>query len=220
MIPLRDSHPSHRVPVVTFAIIAINVLIFFYQNSLDEFSMNEFLHTWAIVPAHLNYVTIVSSMFLHGGWMHLIGNMWFLWIFGDNVEDILGSFQYLLFYLASGILAALAQLPFNGGSEIPILGASGAIAGVMGAYMVKFPKSSITTLIPIGFFFIRDIPAVWMLGYWMAIQVVSGLFDLGRAMNTGGVAFFAHVGGFVAGVVLIKLMKTNELYFTRPQHRW
>jgi membrane associated rhomboid family serine protease len=220
MIPLRDSHPSNHTPVVTFVLIAINVLSFLFQVSLDEFSANEFIHTWAIVPAHLNYLSVVTSMFLHGGWMHLIGNMWFLWIFGDNIEDILGPVKYLLFYLVSGVAAALAQVALHPGSEIPILGASGAIAGVMGAYLVKFPRASITTLIPIGFLIVRDIPAVWMLGYWLAIQVFSGVAGLGQSMDTGGVAFFAHIGGFVAGAVLIKLITTPSRYATRPQYRW
>jgi membrane associated rhomboid family serine protease len=221
MIPLRDSHPSNHTPIVTFILIAVNSLIFLYQVSLGEFEMNEFIHTYAIVPAKLQYGSMVTSMFLHGGWMHLIGNMWFLWIFGDNVEDILGPFKYLLFYLACGVLAAMAQLPFNAGSQIPILGASGAIAGVMGAYLVKFRHSQITTLIPLGFIFLtRDIPATFMIGYWIVLQVISGVLDLGRAMDTGGVAFFAHVGGFVAGLVLIQLVHSNNRYFNRQQYRW
>jgi membrane associated rhomboid family serine protease len=220
MIPLRDSHPSNSTPIVTFLLIAVNVMVFLFEFSLDEFSLNEFIRTYAIVPADLHYSSLVTSMFLHGGWMHLIGNMWFLWIFGDNVEDILGPVKYLAFYLATGLAAAFAQLLVNGNSMVPILGASGAIAGVMGAYIIKFPHSSITTLIPIGFLFIREIPAGWMLGYWMVIQLFSGVMDLGRAADTGGVAFFAHAGGFVAGIALIKLLPVKDRYFSRPQYRW
>jgi len=220
MIPLRDSHPSSTTPFVTMFIIAVNVLVFLFQVSLDEFSLNDFVHSYAVVPAHLQMSTLLTSMFLHGGWMHLIGNMWFLWIFGDNVEDILGHGQYLAFYLVCGVTAALVQLPFMVGSEIPLLGASGAIAGVMGAYIIKFPHSSITTLIPIGFLFVREIPAVWMLGYWMLLQLVSGVMGLSHSSDTGGVAFFAHVGGFIMGVVLIKVLRTQDRYFKDPEYRW
>lgn len=138
MIPLRDTQPSRSTPVVTVAIIAVNVLLFLYQVSLDRFSLNHFIMEYGVVPDRLHYSSLLTSMFLHGGWMHLIGNMWFLWIFGDNVEDILGHGKYLVFYLLAGVVAALAQVLFSLGSRVPMVGASGAIAGVMGAYLVKF----------------------------------------------------------------------------------
>jgi rhomboid family protein len=223
MIPLRDTYRTNKTPVATACIIALNVLVFLYQVSLDPFSANEFVMNYAVVPARLQPLDLITSMFLHGGWMHLIGNMWFLWIFGDNVEEALGEFKYILLYLASGLAAALTQIIVSAGSTTPILGASGAIAGVMGAYLIKFPHSRIVTLLPIIFFFTTvEIPAPFMLLYWFAIQVFSGLSEIGNTMgNQGGVAFFAHVGGFVAGLILIKTLKTRpDRYFRHPEYRW
>jgi membrane associated rhomboid family serine protease len=175
-----------------------------------------------MIPAEFRASTLITSMFLHGGWMHLIGNMWFLWIYGDNVEDILGKAQYLVFYLLSGVAAGVVHLVFNFDSPIPTVGASGAIAGVMGAYMLKFPHSRIVTLIPIIIFFTTvEIPAFLILIYWFAIQIFSGVGEIGRAgVQQGGVAWFAHVGGFVAGAILIKTMKTHERYHRRPELHW
>ena len=205
MIPLRDSQPSHTTPVVTIALIAANVLVFLYQVSLDTFSMNHLVAAWGVIPDRLRLSTLVTSMFLHGGWMHLIGNMWFLWIYGDNVEDVLGRAKYLAFYLLCGIAAALVHVAFNFGSPVPTIGASGAIAGVMGAYMVKFPRSRIVTLVFLFVFMTTvEVPAYVILLYWFVIQFFSGVGSIGYShLSQGGVAWFAHVGGFVAGVILI-----------------
>jgi hypothetical protein len=222
MIPLRDSQPSYSTPVVTIALIAVNTLIFLFEAALDPYSRNHFVSTYGMVPARFDPSTLVSSMFLHGGWMHLIGNMWFLWIYGDNVEDVLGRAKYLVFYLASGVAAGLVHLVTNAGSPIPTVGASGAIAGVMGAYMLKFPHSRIVTLLPIFIFFTTvEIPAFVILVYWFVIQFFSGVGELGRAgVHEGGVAWWAHIGGFVAGAVLIKAMRTRERYRRHFELRW
>lgn len=222
MIPLRDSQPSYSTPVVTAGLIVVNVLVFLHQVSLDDFSLNHFVRLYGIVPARFEFFTLLTSMFLHGGWLHLIGNMWFLWIYGDNVEDILGRLRYLVFYLLCGVAAGLTHVLTNAGSPVPTIGASGAVAGVMGAYLVKFPHSRIVTLIPIFLLLTTvEIPAVLILAYWFLIQVLSGMAAAGQmASAQGGVAWFAHVGGFVAGMVLIALMRTEERYRRRRDLRW
>ncbi|HXG31852.1 MAG TPA: rhomboid family intramembrane serine protease [Bryobacteraceae bacterium] len=222
MIPLRDSQPSYSTPVVTAGLIVVNVLAFLYEISLDPFSLNHFIAAYGVIPDRFDPSTLVTSMFLHGGWMHLIGNMWFLWIYGDNVEDILGKAKFLLFYLLSGIAAGLVHVAFNPYSRVPTIGASGAIAGVMGAYMVKFPRSRIVTLVPIFVFLTTvEVPASIILLYWFVIQFFSGLGTIGEShLSQGGVAWFAHVGGFVAGVILIKLFPTRERWRRRPDLHW
>ncbi len=222
MIPLRDTQPSYGKPLMTAAIIALNILIFLYQFSLEPFSLNHFITTYGIVPAKFEYLDLLTSMFLHGGWLHLIGNMWFLWIYGDNVEDVLGHPRFLLFYLLCGIAAGLVQVLASPGSRIPTVGASGAIAGVMGAYLIKFPHSRIVTLVPIFIFFTTmEIPAVFMLLYWFVIQLFSGVGSIGTSsISHGGVAWFAHIGGFLAGMVLIKLMGTEDRYRNRREYHW
>jgi membrane associated rhomboid family serine protease len=222
MIPLRDTQPSSSTPLVTLLLIAANVAVFFYQISLDAWSLNHFISRYGVVPDRFQYADLVSSMFLHGGWLHLIGNMWFLWIFGDNVEDILGHSKYLLFYLLCGIAAAMVHVLLNPYSRIPTVGASGAIAGVMGAYMVKFPHSRILTLVPIFIFITTlEIPAMLMLLYWFAIQIFSGIGSIGYSqVSGGGVAWFAHVGGFVAGVVLVFMLRTRQRYRYRRDLSW
>ncbi|MCS6951768.1 MAG: rhomboid family intramembrane serine protease [Bryobacterales bacterium] len=222
MIPLRDSQPSYTTPVVTLSLIVVNVLAFLYEISLDPFSLNHFIATYGVIPDRLDPFTLLTSMFLHGGWMHLIGNMWFLWIYGDNVEDILGRGKFLLFYLLSGIAAGLVHVAFNPYSRVPTIGASGAIAGVMGAYMVKFPRSRIITLVPIFVFLTTvEVPASIILLYWFVIQFFSGLGTIGEShLSQGGVAWFAHVGGFVAGAILIKLFRTRERWRRRPDLHW
>jgi len=226
MIPLRDTEPSFTTPVVTMGIIAINVVIFLYEVSLDPFSRNHLLMGYGVVPYSWGAEglpaavfsqghKLVTSNFLHGGWLHLIGNMWFLWIFGDNVEDILGRRKYLLFYLACGVLAMLSQVVLTPDSRLPTIGASGAIAGVMGAYLVRFPRSRIVTLVwVIIFVWVIEIPATLILVYWLVIQLVSSLSEIGvsSASQGGGTAWFAHVGGFLSGVILILLLKTRERY--------
>lgn len=208
MIPLRDSQPSYSPPVVTILIIMANTAVFLYELSLDRFSLNYFISTYGIVPARLELTTLFTSMFLHGGWMHFLGNMWFLWIYGDNVEDILGRFKYLFFYLACGLAAGLVHVMMNPDSRIPTIGASGAIAGVMGAYMVKFPHSRILTLVPVFLFLTTvEVPAVFILGYWFLLQFFSGVGTIGDShLSQGGVAWFAHIGGFLAGMLLVNLL--------------
>jgi len=222
MIPLRDTRPSNSSPVVTVFIIAVNVLVFLYMVMLDSYTQNDFIAAYALIPARLNLSALLTSMFLHGGWMHLIGNMWFLWIYGDNVEDVLGHGKYLVFYLICGVVAAIAQYLISPFSRVPILGASGAIAGVMGAYLIKFPHSRILTLIPIFFFWTTiEIPAIVILVYWFLLQFLSGVGSIGYSQaSQGGVAFFAHVGGFIAGMVLIAVMGTKERYSRRRDLNW
>ena len=222
MIPLRDTQPSHGTPFVTIAIIIVNTLLFLYEVSLPDFELNHLIAIYGVVPDRFHYSSLITSMFLHGGWMHLIGNMWFLWIFGDNVEDILGHGKFLVFYLLCGVAAGLAHLLLNADSRVPTIGASGAIAGVMGAYMIKCPHARVLTLIPIFFFLItREIPAVLMLAYWFLLQVFSGFGSIGYSnVSRGGVAWFAHVGGFLVGILLVNLMAPNERYRKRRDLQW
>ncbi len=222
MIPLRDSQPSFSKPVVTFALIAVNTVLFLYQASLDRFSLNHFIQVYGLVPDDLRLGTLVSSMFLHGGWLHLIGNMWFLWIYGDNVEDLLGHGKFLFFYVLCGVAAGLAHVALNADSRIPTVGASGAIAGVMGAYLVKFPRSRIVTLVPVVFFLTTiEVPASLILVYWFVVQFFSGFGSIGYSnLSQGGVAWFAHVGGFLAGAGLIFLLRPRDRYRRRPDVAW
>ena len=212
MIPLRDVIPSRSTPVVTITIIVANAVAFLYQLSLGDRGQ-AFIFDYGLVPAEFSVPTLVTSMFLHGGLMHFGGNMLYLWIFGDNVEDRMGPGRFLVFYLVCGTAAALAQTWMAPSSQVPMVGASGAIAGVMGAYFVMYPRSRIVTLIPI-FIFIQliEVPAVVFLGIWFLLQFVSGV---GTALSpeagmTGGVAFWAHVAGFVAGVVAVHLFRRPE----------
>jgi membrane associated rhomboid family serine protease len=223
MIPLRDTIPSRTTPVVTVLIIVANVFVFLYMLSLDPYTQNHFIRQYAVVPARLHLSALVTSMFLHGGWMHIIGNMWFLWVYGDNVEDSLGHGKYLLFYLLCGVIAAVTQYAISPDSQVPTLGASGAIAGVMGAYLIKFPHSRILTLIPIIVFWTTiEIPAVIILVYWFILQFFSGIGSIGYAQSSqgAGVAFFAHVGGFIAGMILVSTMGTKERYSRRRDLQW
>jgi membrane associated rhomboid family serine protease len=223
MIPLRDTQPSYSTPFVTIAIIVANIMVFLHQVSLDPYELNHFIARYAIIPDRFQYSDLLSSAFLHGGWMHLIGNMWFLWIYGDNVEDVLGHGKYFLFYLLCAIAAGLVHVMLAPYSRVPTLGASGAIAGVMGAYMIKFPHSRIITLVPIFIFFTTfEIPAVIMLLYWFALQIFSGVGSIGysNVSKGGGVAWFAHVGGFVAGMMLIYVLGTRERFRARKDLHW
>ncbi len=209
MIPLRDTIPSSRRPVVTYVLLALNVVVFLYELSLGR-AIEPFILQWGLVPARLvltepsSWVPVLTSMFLHGGWAHVGGNLLYLWIFGDNVEDRMGHGRYLFFYLACGTCAALAQTLANPGSTMPMVGASGAIAGVLGAYLLYYPHARVVTLVPI-FFFIQliEIPALFFLLLWFAMQLVNGAASLTReTAATGGVAWWAHLGGFAAGIVL------------------
>jgi len=222
MIPLRDTLPSRSTPGVTILIILANVLIFLYQISLEPFARNEFVAVYGLVPARFDLSSLVTSMFLHGGWMHLILNMWILWIYGDNVEDILGHGKYLVFYVACGVAAALAQYAINPHSRLPVIGASGAIAGVMGAYMVKFPSARILTLVPIFVFVTTmEVPAVVILIYWFVLQIFSGIGSIGYShLSQGGVAWWAHIGGFVAGMILVATLNTRPRYRRRYDLNW
>src|SRR5436309_5682268 len=209
MIPLRDTIPSRRTPVVNLAIIAANVLVFFYELSLGR-RFDSFLYTYGLVPRDFALTSLVTSTFLHGGWLHLLGNMLYLYIFGDNVEDRLGHVRYLVFYLLCGMAAGAAQAWTSPHSGLPMVGASGAIAGVSGAYFLFFPTSRVVTLVPIFLFVqIIEIPAVFFLFMWFVWQVVSGVATLGAA-SRGGVAVWAHVGGFVAGMIVGPLLRRRE----------
>jgi membrane associated rhomboid family serine protease len=212
MFPLQDTIPSRSVPVVTWTLIVINVLVFLLETSMGEVQLERFLQTFGVVPVRFlesfslaQVFTVFTSMFLHGGWAHLIGNMWFLHIFGDNVEDRMGAFNYLLFYLIAGTCAAVVQIEISASSATPMIGASGAISGVLGAYWVLFPHSRVITMVPIFFvpqFF--EIPAVFFLGLWFTTEFFSGFFSLAGAAADevgGGVAFWAHVGGFAVGML-------------------
>ena len=210
MIPLRDTIPSARVPVVTYAIIIANVVVFLYEVSLSHAAQKHFIEAYGLVPAHFRFSNLLTSMFLHGGWGHIIFNMLFLYIFGDNVEDRLGHARYAAFYLLCGMAAGGAQAVVNPGSRIAMVGASGAIAGVLGAYLLFFPRSRIVTLVPIFFFLqIVEIPAVLFLFGWFILQILSGMATIGAA-DTAGVAFFAHVGGFIAGMVLGPVLRERR----------
>jgi membrane associated rhomboid family serine protease len=214
MIPLRDIIPSRTTPVVTIALITINVLVFLYELSLGR-AVDPFTLYWGLVPAAFSWVTVFTSMFLHGGILHVAGNMLYLWIFGDNVEDRMGHGRFLVFYLLCGVAAALAQTITAPDSVIPMVGASGAIAGVMGAYFVLYPKSRIVTLIPIFFFFqVIEVPAILFLGIWFLMQFLSGLGSIVSVASgsSGGVAFWAHVAGFVAGI-------SGVVVFRRPERQ-
>ena len=223
MIPLRDINPIQRTPIVTIALVALNTLVFLYELLLDSQGMlTTFIEHFSVVPYQLlnqpqsEWLTIFTAMFMHGGWAHLLGNMLYLWIFGDNIEDRLGHGRFLLFYLLSGVAATFAQVAIDPNSTIPNLGASGAIAGVLGGYLLLYPRSQVTTLV---FRFVTRVPAVLVLGFWFVYQFFSGVFSLSTmAVSSGGVAFFAHIGGFVAGFLLIIPFqiglpsKNNELW--------
>jgi len=222
MIPLRDSQPSYSAPVATILLIVANAVLFFYELALDPFSRNHLIAAFGLVPDRLWYPSLVTSMFLHAGWLHILGNMWFLWIYGDNVEDILGRFKYLLLYLGSGLAAGLTHALVNPDSRVPTIGASGAVAGVMGAYLVKFPRSRILTLVPVFVFMTTyELPASVILVYWLVIQFFSGVGSVAHShLAQGGVAWFAHVGGFVTGILLVKLLRPKEPYRHRRDLHW
>jgi membrane associated rhomboid family serine protease len=220
MIPLKDNIPSRFFPFVTIGLIIANVLIFLYQL-VQGMNFEVFLIKYAAIPQEVTSgqeltpnspfpvtLTIFSSMFMHGGFFHLFSNMLYLWIFGDNVEDRLGHFKFLIFYLLCGVAATFSHILTNPHSTLPMVGASGAIAGVLGAYIITFPNARILTLIFFGFFVrIIQIPAVFVLGFWFILQLLNGLPSLGSAGITGGVAWFAHIGGFIWGIILLNIFK-------------
>lgn len=221
MLPLRDTEPSYTRPYMTIYLIVLNVLAFLYETSLDPFARNVFIADYGLVPARFYAPDILTSMFLHGGWLHLLGNMWFLWIFGDNIEDILGHGKFLVFYLLCGTAAALSQVLLSADSRVPMVGASGAIAGVMGAYCVRFPHARVLTLV--FFFFITtiELPAFIVLAIWFIMQLFSGVGSIGFSQaSQGGTAFFAHIGGFLAGIALIYVFPTRQVFSRRPDLNW
>ena len=222
IFPIKVTQPSYSKPTVTVLLIVANVLVFlheFWLEMVDPYSLNHFMALYSFRPAYFHFSNIFTAMFVHAGWIHVIGNMLFLWVFGDNVEDILGHGKYLLFYLLCGMAAAIAQMAIDPFSRVPMVGASGAIAGVMGAYLVKFPRSRVVMLFWFFFFFTFDLPAWFMLIYWFALQFFGGVGSMAEA-SQGGTAFFAHVGGFVAGIVLVNMMGARQPYWRRRDLQW
>jgi len=217
MLPLRDENPTEIFPLVTISLIGINVLIFFYELSLG-YRVDEFVQAFGAVPYEIIHgidlpplgvfpvrLNLLTSMFLHGGWVHLLGNMLYLWIFGNNVEDSMGHLRFLIFYLLCGSVAGLTQILFSPQSTIPLIGASGAIAGILGGYIILFPHAQILTLIILGYFVrIVRLPAIMVLGMWIVLQLFQEMASLAVRVP-GGVAWFAHIGGFVVGLLLIKI---------------
>ncbi len=244
MIPYRDENETVRTPFITFALIGLNVAAWLLvQGAGTPFTLMSSICNYGLIAGELTgrltpgsgfpmaeglacvidpgqqSSHLVTSMFLHGSWMHLIGNLWFLWIFGNNVEDAMGRIRFIVFYLVCGLAAAAGQTMVTPASPVPMVGASGAISGVMGAYLVLYPRVRVFALVPLGFFMTSmALPAWTMLVYWMLIQMVSGLANVGR--SGGGVAFWAHIGGFVAGVVLIKLFANPQLVSAHRAHHW
>jgi membrane associated rhomboid family serine protease len=227
VIPLRDDNPTVLVPVVTRTLIAVNLIIFLYEALLGP-ELRSFVYDWGFVPERLTLalrygnepllsagLPILTSMFLHGGWAHVIGNMWYLWIFGDNVEDVLGHARFLVFYVVCGVIAALIQYATMPSATLPTVGASGAIAAVLGAYIGAYPRVRVFTLLPLfPFIQVVPLPAYLVLGLWFLLQFVLGLGAL-HAAATGGIAFWAHVGGFVSGWIVIRVL----LSVRRPPSR-
>ncbi len=215
MIPLRDTIKSRTIPFVNYFLICICGIVFFYELSLGS-QLEHFLYSFGVIPAELSglrssdsvvslrpALTLVTSMFLHGGWMHLLGNMLFLYVFGDNVEDRIGHFGYFFFYLLSGVGAAIVEVYFHPGSTVPLVGASGAIAGVMGSYFILYPRARVLTVIPLFVFFpVIEVSAFFFLAFWFVMQFIQGSLSYGADMS-GGVAWWAHAGGFVVGAILL-----------------
>jgi membrane associated rhomboid family serine protease len=219
MIPLYDTLHSRRFPIVNWLLIALNVLVFLYEINLSPSALDKLTRTWGLVPAHLiahpatMWVTIFTAMFLHGGWFHILSNMWVLFIFGDNIEDRLGAGRYLVFYLLSGVAAGLLETFVLQGSAVPMIGASGAIAGVLGAYLILYPRARIASLVPIIFIFtIIEIPATLFLLFWFVSQLFSGWLTL-QGSSGSGIAWWAHVGGFIFGMLSVNLFAQRRLLY-------
>ncbi len=232
MIPLRDDNPTETMPVVTVGIIVAATLVFFYQLSLGPEAGQRFVYQFGAIPAVLfgqeslprgivalpASFSLITSMFLHGGLLHLIGNMLYLWIFGNNIEDAMGHVRFIAFYLLCGVIAAMSHALVEPGSVAPMIGASGAISGVLGAYLLLYPRAHVLVLIPLGFFTrLMYIPAGFVLGFWFVLQLISGTASTGG--GGGGVAWFAHIGGFLAGIVLIGFFKRRSVRFFNPPPR-
>jgi membrane associated rhomboid family serine protease len=232
MIPLRDDNPTNIVPVMTVGLIALNVLVFLYQISLGPGGAEVFIYQFGAIPAVIfgsqslpselvaipASLSVFTSMFLHGGFLHLIGNMLYLWIFGNNVEDAMGHGRFILFYLLTGVAASMAHFFTDLNSEIPTIGASGAISGILGAYILLYPRAQVLVLIFLGFFIrVMYVPAGLALGFYFLLQILQGTLTFGQ--GGGGVAWFAHIGGFVAGLLLVGLFKQSSVrFFNRPHY--
>ena len=219
MIPLRDVIPSRTTPYLTVSIIVLNAIAWLFELALPREDLPLFLQQFGVVPAYFSAPTLISSMFLHGSWSHVLGNMWYLWIFGDNVEDRLGHGRFLVFYLLCGIAAAIGQIAIDPNSTLPTIGASGAIAGVMGAYFVLYPHSRVLTLIPLIIFWeIIELPAILLLGFWFLMQLFNAgaIAVTASSHGSGGVAFMAHVAGFVFGVIGVFVFRRGR----QPENRW
>jgi membrane associated rhomboid family serine protease len=211
MFPLYDTVRSRRFPLINWILVLLNGLAFYYELTLSETQLHRFILDWGLIPAQLafdsadSWMRVLTSMFLHGGWFHILSNMWILIIFGDNIEDRMGGMRYLIFYLLSGTVAALSQAFLYPTSTIPMVGASGAIAGVLGAYLVLYPRARIASLVPILFIFtVIELPALIFLGFWFVSQLFQGWLALGGA-DVGGVAWWAHIGGFIFGLLMVRL---------------
>ena len=220
VIPLKDSNPTERFPIITVVFMALNILVFLYQASLGDDAVESFIGAFSLTPARLFHagtvlpgpvpvgITIFTSQFLHGGLFHLIGNMLYLWIFGNNVEDSMGRFRFIVFYLLCGAIASMAHALMNAQSIIPMIGASGAISGILGAYVLLHPRARVLTLFTLGFFVrLIEVPAIMVLGFWFVFQFLNALV----AQDAGGVAWYAHIGGFLAGMALILLFKRSDV---------
>ncbi len=243
MFPIRDENPTIHTSVATFILIAVNLAVWVFVQGLGSHpTLAKSICQFGVIPGELlgtvpagtripvapglacvldtnpDWITVVTSMFMHGGWLHVLGNMWFLAVFGDNVEDVMGRVRFVVFYLICGVAAVAAQMISNPSSAVPMVGASGAIGGVMGAYVILFPRAPVHMLIFLGFFITRVVvPAFFMLGYWLLLQVLGGLFSLGVA--SGGTAFWAHVGGFIAGIALVKVFCSSGSVADRRKRR-
>ncbi len=230
MFPIKDTIPSRNTPIVTWILILVNAVVFLFELTLSEHQLVQFFYLFGLVPARYThpawamwvglpvdtYWPLLTHIFVHGGWMHIIANMWALWIFGDNVEDRMGPVRFLTFYLLCGLAAGAVHMLVNADSTVPSVGASGAIAGVMGAYFYMFPYSRIVVLLPIFFFpFFFELPAVIYLGFWALAQLFSGTFSVAAPNEVGGVAWWAHIGGFVTGMVLHFAFVKNKAAYRR-----
>jgi len=215
MLPLRDDIPSSKRPVITYLLVAINVVVFLYEMTLGK-NVNDFIISYGVIPQDIStgtrFYTLLTSMFMHGGFWHILGNMLFLWIFGDNVEDTLGKFWFIIMYFLAGITGSIAHILVSQNSTIPTIGASGAISGVLGAYLILYPRAKVLALVPI-IFFIRFImlPAYVFLGFWIFLQLILGI---GSTAGGAGVAYFAHIGGFVIGVIFGLIFKRRQRGFS------
>ncbi|MGH7492356.1 MAG: rhomboid family intramembrane serine protease [bacterium] len=216
MIPLKDDNPRVTFPLINTLLIVVNVAVFLHEMFLPEVEMEQFIQSYGAIPLHvsqgMHYSGLFTSMFLHGGVLHILGNMLYLFIFGDNIEGSMGSIRYLVFYVLCGIGAAISHILIDPGSEVPMVGASGAISGVLGAYMLTYPKARVLVLLPILFYVSTfRVPAVVVLGLWFLNQLISGFFSTGNDQNLGGgIAWFAHIGGFVLGILLVKFFAKKQ----------